>query len=437
MKLLIEKLAKPATLYRAWEQINRSNLQSRGIDDQTIQDFDALKSKAIPEIAEQLKAGKYVFSDLRARPIEKGKKGDGSPKWRPIQIPAVRDRVVQKATLNVIKPDLEKEFGISKKPNSFAYIKTRSDAPKKGVQAASDTVLKFFEQGNQWVFKGDIKGFFDAVDRDLLFEKVFGALRDDSLNEMIKASFAVDVGNRRALIDMEGFTSDELQELYPNLGTGIPQGGILSPTFSNIVLAPLDDAFIKGGFNSVRYADDFMVLTKTKREAERAYELARGIIEDDLKLKLHEVSYKVSDQSAKSLIAPLHNVEFLGIRHVGKHRYPSAKAFSKMTQRLRTIHTTNDSLARKLYLLQALSTSWGATYWYTSSNLPAEYRALNKELMAALKRIFTAYGLGYTGKLTGYRLRQLGISLFNQSVDRARAKQERKNKEEHEKAKKV
>lgn len=423
-KTLLEKLAQPDALYRAWEQINKSNFQSKGIDGQTIEAFGASKYSVVPEIAQQLREGSYKFSGLRARPIEKGKKADGSIKWRPIQIPAVRDRVVQKAILNVIRPDLEKAFGISKKPNSFAYIKTQRNAPSKGVPAASNTVQAHFEQGNQWIFKGDIQGFFDAVNRDLLFEKIFGALRDETINSLIKASFEVDTGNRQALIELEGFSEADLQELYPSLGTGIPQGGILSPTFSNVVLAPLDDAFIAEGFNSVRYADDFMVLAKTKAEAERAHVIARDIIQEQLKLKLHEVSYSLSEQG-KSLIAMLHNVEFLGIRHVGRHRYPAAKAFSKMTERLRGIHEQPGSLTKKLSQLHSLSSSWGATYWYTSTNLPAEYRALNQELALAVSRIFQSYGLKFDGKLTNSRLHRLGISLFNESVDRAKTKHQK------------
>lgn len=421
-KTLLEKLAQPATLYRAWEQINKSNFQSKGIDGQTIEAFGASKYSIIPEIAQQLRGGTYKFSSLRARPIEKGKKNDGSTKWRPIQIPAIRDRVVQKALLNVIKSDLEKAFGINKKQNSYAYIKTRRNAPKKGVQAASNAVQDYFEKGNQWVFKGDIQGFFDEVKREPLFEKIFGALSDDTVNDLIRACFEVDIGNRRALIELEGFSESDLQELYPDLGTGIPQGGILSPTFSNIVLAPLDDAFASNGFNSVRYADDFMVIAKSKADAKRAYALAKKIVQDQLDLKLHEVSYSLSDQN-KSLIVQLHNVEFLGIRHVASHRYPSAKAFVKMTKRLRTIHIQTGSLGKKLTQLHSLSSSWGATYWYTSPNLPAEYGALNKELVEAVSRVFKSYGLKFEGKITNKRLHRLGISLFDESVDRHKTKQ--------------
>lgn len=429
-KTLLERLAQPDTLYRAWEQINRSNLESKGIDDQTIRAFGLSIRSVVPEISEQLRAGQYKFSPLRARPIEKGKKGDGTPKWRPIRIPAVRDRLVQKAILNVISRDLEKAFGLSKKPNSFAYIKTRSNAPKKGVQAASTAVLRHFERGNQWVVKGDIQGFFDDVKRDLLFKQIFPILSDDTLNDLIKASFDVDIGNRQALIDLEGFSESELQELYPSLGTGIPQGGILSPTFSNVVLAPLDDAFIAERLNSVRYADDFMVLTKTKAEAEQAYELARHIVEDQLKLKLHRVSYKLADQNTKSLIAPLHNVEFLGIRHVGKHRYPAAKAFSKMTERLRAVPASDEPLTKKLNRLASLSASWGATYWFTSTSLKAEYQVLNRELMLAVEKVFAGFGLKFSGKVTAARLRRLGISLFNESVDRSKTKKLRETKEQ-------
>lgn len=420
-KALLERLSQPATLYRAWDQINKSNFQSKGIDGQTIEAFGASRYSIIPEIAQQLKAGTYRFTPLRARPIEKGKKSDGSPKWRPIQIPAVRDRVVQKALLNIIRPDLEKSFGVSKKPNSYAYIKTQRNTPNKGVQAASNAVQEYFEKGNQWIFKGDIQGFFDEVKREPLFKLIFEALRDDTVNDLIRASFEVDIGNRQALIELEEFSESDLQELYPSLGTGIPQGGILSPTFSNVVLAPLDDAFIGNGFSSVRYADDFMVVTKNKEEAEKAHKLARDIIERQLDLKLHPVSYSLSEKG-KSLIAPLHNVEFLGIRHVARHRYPAAKAFAKMTERLREIHTQSGSLSKKLSQLHSLSSSWGATYWYTSPNLPAEYRALNSELVAAVSRIFKSYGLKFDGRVTSSRLHRLGISLFNESVDRAKTK---------------
>lgn len=414
IETLLERLSKPSTLRRAWEEINKSNPESRGIDDETIKDFEKNKNSALSSISQKLKASQYKFSPLRPRPIKKDGKKNGRVDWRPLQIPTVRDRVVQKALLNIIAPQLEKAFGISKKINSFAYIKQREGGPPKGVKAASDTVLKYFQKGNGWVFKGDIEGFFDKVNRGALEAAVLGALSDRTIDDLIKNALRVEVGNWDYLVANEGFDADELKKLYPDLKTGIPQGGTLSPTFSNVVLAPLDDTFIKVGFNCVRYADDFIVMTKTKEEALEAHKLAKGIIEGQLKLRLHDLGSSPTE-SKKSLVCQLNNLEFLGIKHQWTKRYPSEKAFSKMKKRLTEVPTADMSLAKKLRLLATLSENWGATYWYTDV-VPTYYTSLNQALKEAIVKTFREYGLEYKKEITAKRAKQLGIMLFDVSV---------------------
>lgn len=124
----------------------------------------------------------------------------------------------------------------------------------------------------------DIQGFFDALDHDLLMGFVREKIVDGSILGLIRAWLKAGV-----MEDMQ----------LKMVTTGSPQGGVISPLLANVYLHQFDRIMTERGYRLVRYADDFVILCKLERKAERALEVARQILEGQLKLKMHPVKTRI------------------------------------------------------------------------------------------------------------------------------------------------
>jgi group II intron reverse transcriptase/maturase len=194
-------------------------------------------------------------------------KPDGSP--RALVVPAVRDRVAQAAVLNVIEPLFEVHF----EEVSFAYRKGRS------VKQAAWRLKELRELGYRYLVDADIDDFFNQIDHDLLFQKVSQVLSDKALFRLLRLWVRAEVydGERIYILDK-----------------GIPQGSVVSPLLANLFLDELDEALLARGYKLVRYADDFVILTKTRPEAEAALEFTEEVLAR-LGLRLDEEDTTISD----------------------------------------------------------------------------------------------------------------------------------------------
>lgn len=407
----IETISQTTNLKKAWDSLRRNNT-SRGYDDVTIADFKADLDANILEISNKLKAGKYKFSAVRGVALPK----PGSTKKRPIRVANVSDRVVQKAIDIAIGEELMKTFKV-KNDASFAYIKDR------GLLKAVGYINQLVADGYEICFKGDIQNYFGEVNtRKLLDEMVFPALgKDSSLNSLIEESLKQEVGNIKKLRKLLG--SKQAEQIFPMVTTGIPQGGILSPLFSNIYLRELDEGLLDAGFKIVRYADDFVVLTKTLDEALAAYDIAQAVTKK-LDLKLHLLSEKniitTKQAKTKTYITRSNNFEFLGIAFINGKLYPSTDTFKKMRTRLKQQTTKSalqaNSLGQKLSNIEQLTNSWARTYWFTDvdKTIKDKYIGLNNVLMKTVKIVVESNGLIFKSeKLSDpKKLKQIGLSKF-------------------------
>ncbi|MGV9678752.1 CRISPR-associated endonuclease Cas1 [Nocardia sp. NPDC003482] len=182
-------------------------------------------------------------------------KSDGD--FRRLAVPAIRDRIVERALLSVITPHIDPLLGAG----SFAY---RSGL---GVADAVQAVVRLRDEGMNWVLRADIADCFGSIPREHAVRLVRAALPDPSVDALVAM-----LTTRRVL------TRGGLREV-----PGIPQGTSLSPLLSNLVLVALDDALFDRGFPVVRYADDFTVVCAT---AEDAWEAARTAAEALRKLRM-------------------------------------------------------------------------------------------------------------------------------------------------------
>lgn len=306
-KPALTHLCELSFLHRAWNGIGKNPL-SFGIDNISIDVFRNNLDFELGKIRSELTAKKYKFQKLRGVPIPK----PGTEKIRPIQVPAVRDRVVAKALALLIETDLQKfdhDF-------SFGYRTglSRNDAIASIHQAATS--------GLTWVLEADITNFFGEVNNTLLFGKLFRAIGKPSIKALITQAVVNEIGNR-----------DEIEPKhkgsFPQAGEGIPQGAILSPMLANFYLSSFDSEMERRGFRLIRYADDFVVMCKSEQQATEAYSFAKEFLGVQLKLSIHELGTPKT-----RIIEYQHGFTFLGYEiKQGKH-YPSQQSIKKLLDKV-------------------------------------------------------------------------------------------------------
>jgi RNA-directed DNA polymerase len=255
----LHAISEISTLHAAWRAISKRNKLSKGSDNITIKAFSANLDSNLRATGSDLRSKNYQFSKLRPATVAK----PGSDKRRPIQIPAVRDRIVMKALALYIQPSFTK-FDL---PCSFAFIAGKD----RGVKAAILQIKELASQGYVHYFEADIKNFFGAVDRSRLWTMFAKQVRQRSLRPLLEKCFNLE------LDDLDSYRT-EYQDIFIGATEGIPQGGVLSPMLANFYLYEFDKAVTAKGFRLIRYADDFVVMCKTREEAEQAHILCRTML---------------------------------------------------------------------------------------------------------------------------------------------------------------
>jgi RNA-directed DNA polymerase len=383
-------------LHKAWREISKRNMLSKGSDNVTIKAFKASLDQNLSDISSELRSGRYTFQKLRAHAISK----TASSKLRPLQIASVRDRVVMKSIALFIEPTF-RSFDL---PCSFAFIKSR------GVKNAISRIHELVEQGNKHYFEADIINFFGAVDRETLWVMFSRKVRHKSLLRLLRQCFDLE------LQDLDSFTP-EFQKLFVGADSGIPQGGVLSPMLANFYLHEFDRRMLERGFNLVRYADDFVVMCESEERACQAHDSAKVILET-LGLKIHALD----EPHSKSKIGYFskHGLMFLGVMFEGKEVFPAKKAVERFKAKVQEVLTpgTGDSLFRTLQKLTNLINGWGKCY--RSMRVMEIYLRLDVFIKESVESYLEASDIRLVGKKKGKHMKFLGIPSLPAMVEHRR-----------------
>lgn len=357
---LIDKVYSMNNLRESFQQ-EKENKGSAGIDKVSIKQYEANLENNLTREAKRLKEGTYVPDAVKRIIIPK----PGTKEGRPLGIPTVRDRVVQKAIYNVIAPIFEKEF----LDCSYGF------RPNRGCKDALRDVQRSIEDRYLYIVDADIKSYFDNIPHEELMERIKRKITDRPLLKLIKSY-------------LKQHVMDGIREWEPEEGT--PQGAILSPLLSNIYLNDFDHYMTDKGYKIVRYADDWIAMCKTAEEAENALVDAKEWMERN-QLTLHPTKTRIVDMNVEG-----NYFEFLGYkfkRHTSKKpgkpsikRFPRDKSLKKFRDKIRA-NTKRCNANSLKAIIEKINPSIRGWYEYFKHIYVTEFERIDSWIRMRLRSI--------------------------------------------------
>ena len=228
--------------------MRKANRGAEGVDHQTIAMYEARLEANLTELSTATANG-HLSAARHSAALDSE---TGHAERRPLGIPTVRDRIVQTALRLVLEPIFERDFAA----HSYGF------RPQRRAKDALRRVDALLTGGYVHVVDADLQAYFDSIPQAALRARVQTKVSDGRVLALLDAFLGQEI-------------FDGLTHWTPEEGT--PQGAVVSPLLSNIYLDPLDHVMAAQGFEMVRYADDFVVLCRTKEEAERAMDAVAAL----------------------------------------------------------------------------------------------------------------------------------------------------------------
>jgi len=357
---LMDKVYAPKTLALAWSKV-QSNKGAAGVDGQSVERFALYAETYLAELSRELRDGNY-----RPQPVKRVDIPKGRGQTRPLGIPTVKDRIVQTAVKLVIEPIFEMKFLAT----SYGF------RPGRGCKDALREVDQLLKAGYRFAVDADLKGYFDSIPHDRLMERVETSISDGRLLALIRSWLEQDI-----LRGVERWT--------PTGGT--PQGAVISPLLSNLYLHPLDERMMARGYRMVRYADDFVILCRSRAEANQALAEVQSWV-DANGLQLHPDKTHVGDSRQSG-----QGFDFLGYRFEAGKRWVRKLSLMRIKDgiRCKTRRTRGASLKRIIADLNPMLRGW---YGYFKHAEASVFRKLDgflrRRLRALLRKQEKRPGMG-------------------------------------------
>src|SRR5499427_3081454 len=343
---LIDKVYKRKNLQLAWEQV-KANGGAGGIDGQTLEEFEAHSEEYLDRLHRELKEDTYRPEPVRQVAIPKaGKPGE----FRTLGIPTIYDRVCQQALLNRLESIFEPVFDDA----NFGY------RPGRSTKDALRKIWEEIQRGDEWIVDADLKDFFGSVDHEKLLTLVAQQVADGRVLRLIGAMLKA--------------ASYGKGQLFPS-ERGTPQGGVVSPALSNLLLTPFDREMRLRGYQLTRYADDWVVTCKSAAEARAAVDAARRILKQ-LGVELHPqktrivnvrygfefLGYKIK-RGERQLYLPESKIRSQ-VRGGELYAYPKEKSIQRFMEQVRQRTKRRIPLTTKELIaeLNPLVRGWGEYY---------------------------------------------------------------------------
>ena len=348
---LIGQVYAPRNLMRAWERV-RKNRGAGGVDRVSIGRFEEDHQRYLTVLRQRLADGQYRPRPVRRVEIDK----PGSAAKRPLGIPTVVDRVCQQALRQVLEPIFEPAFSEA----SFGF------RPGRSAHAAMRRIWGQLQAGGKWIVDGDIADFFGTISHDRLVALVAERVADSKVLGLIRQ------------ILQAGALRDGV---YESAVAGTPQGGVISPLLSNIYLHVFDEWMERAGFQLTRYADDWLLVCRTRAEAERALASARAVLEGQLGLRVHPEKTRIVHVSQ--------GFEFLGYKvglgrglrfkqgSIGLYAIPRQRSVDRFKDKVRALTRRRIAVPLEELIrdLNPVIRGWGM--YYRRANVRRLFNRLN------------------------------------------------------------
>lgn len=374
---LLERICDRNNMRQAYVKVAR-NGGAGGVDGMSVKELDTWLHDNYDQLVLRILAGKYRPQPVRRVKIPKEEKG----KLRLLGIPTVIDRMVQQAAVQVLTPIYEPMFSDA----SFGFRPNRS---------AHDALLRIKELADArdvWICSIDLERFFDTVNQSKLIQVMSNVVKDGRVVSLMHRFLKAGV-----MVDGVVMPTDE----------GTPQGGPLSPLLANVLLNELDRELERRGHHFVRYADDLIILKRSRKAAERAMGTVTKFIEGRLFLKVNR------DKSYVAHIAS-HDpeVKYLGygfFRYSGElHFRVHSKSAAKLKAKVKEVTSRSNGWSLD-YRRKRLS--WLVNGWVSYFRLADMTKLLRSVDEWLRRRIRCVYWKCWKKISTKYKaLMKLGVS---------------------------
>jgi RNA-directed DNA polymerase len=328
-------------MHDAFRSVKR-NKGKAGVDKVSIQMFELNLEQNLLALMKDLKTrGSFQPKPARRAYIDKG-----GGKFRPLGIPSVRDRVAQEVLRRLLNPLFEPLFH----DNSHGF------RPGRSCHTAMERLMEIAEGGHRHVLDADIKGFFDQIPFHVIMHGLRNVVADGNILDTIERFLKA------------GVMEDGV--IHPTT-VGTPQGGVLSPLLANIALNFLDWHLDELGYQFVRYADDFVVLCRTERQAKEAWQAVEQFVTERLSLQLSTEKTHVTRFQQ--------GFAFLGFDVQSHSVKMRAKSVEKFKNRIRELTRRSHNLdAEQIGKLNAVVRGVARYFGTTFSTCRAQFRQLDR-----------------------------------------------------------
>lgn len=344
---LYDRMLHERGLLQAFAKV-KSNKGKPGIDGQTVEDFAAHLSEEIALLVRELRQKSY--RPLSVKRVEIPKAGGGK---RLLGIPAVRDRVVQQALLNILQPLFDPEFH----PSSYGYRPGRS--PHQAIAKASLFIRRY---ELKWVADMDLSRCFDTLDHDLILQSFRRRVADGSILGLLRMFL------QSGVMTTEGWQASK---------EGSPQGGVISPFIANVYLDAFDQFMKSRGHRIVRYADDILILTRSKSAAHHAFKVAREYLEGDLRLTVNEQKSRI--------VSSFKGVSYLGVTIHTKYTRIKREKVREFKDKVKKITRRNSPVNLTKVIIDLNPVIRGFANYFRVANCQKELGALMQWIRRRLR----------------------------------------------------
>lgn len=308
---LYQQICDQDLLIQSWQNVKAKG-SAGGIDGVTLKTFDADLEINMRKLHEELVSGAFIPQPYRKVDIPKD-----DNETRTLGLMSVRDKIVQQAARAVLEPLLDRLF------LDVSYAYRRGKSAGRAIGRVQHMIVS---EKREWLTLCDIDAYFDNINHDRLLSMLIKCINDQPFLDLIG------VWLKMGRVDKNLHWTDS--------HAGIPQGGIISPLLSNFYLNPLDHFCVGRKMGYVRYADDFVVLSYSRDDAEHALRDIRGFLLNRLNLRLNP------DCGVKHINE---GFQFLGIHFRGAERSITEEKLASLQEKISNAVLKNDLIdSRKM-----------------------------------------------------------------------------------------